>query len=65
MAILRMLKYIDRGNKENLDKVIDTPSHKEDIVSATDRWISTLVETERDVLELIGKLKEMIEKNNS
>jgi DNA-binding transcriptional MerR regulator len=65
MAILRMLKYIDRGNKENFDIVIDTPSHQEDIVSATDRWISTLAETEEDVFKLIEKLKEMIEKNNS
>lgn len=64
MAILRMLKYIDLGNKENLHKVIDTPSPREDIISATDQWISTLAETEEDVLELIEKLKEMIEKSN-
>lgn len=62
MAILRMLIYIDRGYRENLHKVIDTPSVQEDIISATDRWISTLAETEKNVLDLIEKIKYMIEK---
>ena len=64
MAIFRMLKHIDMGNIDNLREVIDTPNPQEDIVSAADRWISTLAETQGDVLELIEKLKEIIGKNN-
>ncbi|MCX7710273.1 MAG: MerR family transcriptional regulator [Clostridia bacterium] len=62
MAILRMMTYIDSGKKENLRKVVDTPGPDEDIVYATDKWISSLLETEKQAEELIEMLEKMIAK---
>ncbi|SET33844.1 DNA-binding transcriptional regulator, MerR family [Natronincola peptidivorans] len=62
MSILRMLRNIDQGNKDNPKDIINTPDLEEDIVSATDRWISTLIESEKDATEVIQQLKRMIGK---
>lgn len=40
LSILHMFKYIDEHQEGNLREIIDTPSSREDIVGATDRWIS-------------------------
>ena len=42
MAILRMFLKIDRGTKKNLVTIIDTPRPDEDVMYATDKWITTL-----------------------
>lgn len=63
MAILRMMKYIDTGKREDVRGIINTPLPEEDIISATDRWISTLTETEADAKEVIIQLNKMIEEN--
>jgi DNA-binding transcriptional MerR regulator len=59
MAVLRMMNYIDKGKKEDVLGVIDTPLPEEDVVSATDRWITTLTETEADAKAVIQQLKKM------
>lgn len=62
MSIYRMMRYIDRGGKDGAADLLDSPHPEEDIVSATDRWISTLRETSGDARELIGQLQRMIKK---
>ncbi|MGE5397986.1 MAG: MerR family transcriptional regulator [Chitinophagales bacterium] len=62
MAILRMMNYIDMGNRGDVYGIINTPSPEEDIVSAADRWISTLTETEDDAKEVIIQLNRMMKK---
>jgi DNA-binding transcriptional MerR regulator len=61
MAILRMLKSVDTQNREHeILKIISTPQPDEDMVYATDRWILTLLETEKNAKELIMQIKRMI-----
>lgn len=62
MAILRMLQRFDQGQTHNLKQVLDTPRPDEDFYSATDRWLSTLAALEERVLDAIGQLKAMIDK---
>jgi len=62
MSILRMFKYIDEGKTSNVKEIIDTPSREEDIISATDRWITTLIETIENADEVIVQLKMMIQR---
>jgi len=63
MAILRMLKAIDTNNREpDILKIVSTPQPDEDMVYATDRWILTLLETEKDAKELIMQIKKMLNK---
>ena len=42
-AILRMLIQLDRGEKTDLRRALDTPRPDEDVYLASDRWISTVV----------------------
>lgn len=61
MAILRMLKAIDISSREpDIFQIVSTLQPDEDMVYATDRWISTLLETEKDAKELIVQIKRMI-----
>jgi DNA-binding transcriptional MerR regulator len=63
MAILRMLKAIDTNSREpEILKIVSTPQPDEDMVYATDRWILTLLETEKDANELIMQIKRMLNK---
>ncbi|MBU0491531.1 MAG: MerR family transcriptional regulator [Chloroflexi bacterium] len=62
MAILRMLLYLDQGSRENLRAVLDTPGPDEDIYSAADQWLSTLVAQEQHAVDTIAQLEEMIRK---
>ncbi|SCZ01672.1 MerR family transcriptional regulator [Alkaliphilus peptidifermentans] len=59
MSIHRMLRFIDKGQKDNIKELINTPLPHEDIISATDRWISTLIESEKDARDVINQLKKM------
>lgn len=46
MAILRMLRQFDAGEREQLREALDTPGENEDIQTLADRWLSTLQEME-------------------
>lgn len=59
MAVLRMLAYVDKGNKNDLRAAVDTPPPEEDIISATDRWISTLIQSEADAHDVISQLEKL------
>jgi DNA-binding transcriptional MerR regulator len=61
-AILRMMNHVDAGRAGDLRAVLDTPEPEDDIVSATDRWISALRETEAEAREVVDQLKKMIQK---
>lgn len=58
MSILRMLNRLDRGER-NIREAIDTPSEEEDIVCATDRYITALGMAETDALEMLKMLDTM------
>jgi DNA-binding transcriptional MerR regulator len=59
MALVRMFAYVDGGSREDIRHVMDTPPPEEDVVSATDRWISTLIQSERDARDVIAQLESM------
>ena len=61
MAILRMLRRFDRGQRTELRQVLDAPT-PEDILYATDRWLSTLAEQEQRAASMIAQLEKMIRK---
>jgi len=61
MAILRMLKSVDTNSRETeILKIVSTLQPDDDMVYATDRWILTLSETEKNAKELIIQIKRMI-----
>lgn len=60
MAILRMMRRFDRGQTGGLRQALDTPHPDEDILYATDRWLSTLAEQERRAMDAIAQLEAMI-----
>lgn len=63
MSILRMLNRLDCGEK-NIRESIDTPGEEEDIVCATDRYITALTMAEADAQEMLKMLDAMrINKN--
>jgi DNA-binding transcriptional MerR regulator len=57
MSILRMLNRLDEGDM-NIREAIDTPGEEEDIVHATDRYISALTMAERDASEMMDMLRQ-------
>ncbi len=60
MAVLRMLLQFDRGQTENLRQALDTPRPDEDVLSANDRWLSTLTDVEQRAVQAIRLLEETI-----
>ena len=58
MAILRMLTRLDEGKIDGLRDALDTPRPDEEILSASDRWLSTLQEE----LERIGRIQDFLSK---
>jgi DNA-binding transcriptional MerR regulator len=60
MAILRMFIELDKGNRRDLKKALDTPRPDEDIFSATDRWLTTLHEQEKLAQRVIELIEEII-----
>lgn len=64
-AILRMLIQFDRGATTDLRHALDTPRPDEDIVTARDRWISTLTDQERRAQTTIALLEEMIRRQTA
>jgi DNA-binding transcriptional MerR regulator len=60
IAILRMLKSLDTNGRETeILKIVSTPQPDEDMAYATDRWILTLSEIEKNTKELIIQIKRM------
>jgi DNA-binding transcriptional MerR regulator len=64
MAILRMLTQLDQGVHTGLGEVLDTPGPDEDIYTAADRWLTTLLDQQSRAEEAIRLLEEMIQKDN-
>jgi DNA-binding transcriptional MerR regulator len=60
MAILRMLLQLDSAESGDLRQVLDTPRADEDICSAADRWLSTLIEHQERARQAIDQLEAMI-----
>src|SRR2546421_11204903 len=61
-AILRMLIQLDRGEKTDLRRALDTPRPDEDVYMASDRWISTLTDQEQRAHTIIALVEEIIQK---
>lgn len=61
MAILRMMCQLDRGQIEGLKQALDTPGPDEDVYSAADRWLSTLVEQMELAERIIHLLEERLQ----
>jgi DNA-binding transcriptional MerR regulator len=55
-AILRMLLQLDRGDRTNLRRALDTPRPDEDVYTAADRWLSTLSDQEQRARAIIALL---------
>ena len=62
MAILRMLRHLDAGERHNLRQALDTPDPHEDVFTAADRWLSALQSYERRANDMIVQLEVMIRK---
>jgi DNA-binding transcriptional MerR regulator len=62
MSILRMLRYLDHRQGQDLRRVLDTPLPDEDVYSAADHWLSTLAAQEQRALDVIAQLEAMIGK---
>ena len=58
MAILKMLEAFDNGRENNFEQVI-TLDQDEDIFFATDNWLTTLKDLEKNGEEMIEHLKMM------
>jgi DNA-binding transcriptional MerR regulator len=61
MAILRMIRQLDQGRRDNLGQVLDTPDPEEDLLYASDRWLSTLIIYEKRTEEMLAQLEKMME----
>jgi DNA-binding transcriptional MerR regulator len=59
MAILRMVHQLDRGQRSDLRRALDTPPPDEDILTTADRWLSTLAEQEQRAHDMISQLQKM------
>ena len=64
-AILRMLLQLDRGETTDLRRALDTPRPDEDVYLASDRWISTLTESEQRAHTIIALLEAISQKQAS
>lgn len=62
MAILRMLRAFDEGQRDNLGLMLDTPRSDEDVYTAADQWLTALKAQEQRALEIIAQLETMIHK---
>jgi DNA-binding transcriptional MerR regulator len=61
MSILRMLVQLDRGERDALRQVLDTPHPDEDVYMASDRWLSTLDCEEKRAREIIALVESVIQ----
>jgi hypothetical protein len=63
MAILRMIRQLDQGRRDNLGQILDTPDPEEDLFYASDRWLSTLTVNEPSAAEILNQIEKMLEPN--
>ncbi|MDK3160486.1 MerR family transcriptional regulator [Kamptonema cortianum] len=56
MAILRVLRKFDAGERDSLREILDTPDTNEDIETLADRWLSTLQQQEERALAIIQQI---------
>lgn len=59
MAILRMMLAFEKGQREYLVRVLDTPNQEEEMVYVTDQWLTTLADMNRvleDMIKLLSRL---------
>jgi len=63
MAILRMIRQLDQGRRDNLGQILDTPDPEEDLFYASDRWLSTLTVNEPRAAEILNQIEKMLEPN--
>ena len=61
MAILRMFIALDKGNRRDLKRTLDTPRPDEDIFTASDQWLTTLHGQEELAERVIRLIEEKIE----
>lgn len=61
-AILRMLKKISKNPNADIKKALNTPEKDEDIITACDRLITSLLTAEEDAKKMICHLKKMKQK---
>lgn len=64
MAVLRMLLRLDQGRRDGLREALDTPVSDEDILTAADRWLTTLAEQEQRAGQMIRQLEAMAAKQH-
>jgi DNA-binding transcriptional MerR regulator len=64
-AILRMLIQLERGEKTDLRRALDTPRPGEDVYMTSDRWISTLTDQEQRAHTIIALVEEIIQKQTA
>jgi DNA-binding transcriptional MerR regulator len=57
MAIRRMLRQLDRGERGSVRRALDTPRPDEDVLYATDRWLSELSGHEARARKMIEQLE--------
>jgi DNA-binding transcriptional MerR regulator len=62
MAIYRMLNQLDADSSTDIKLALDTPRPDEDVLFATDHWLSTLGEIEIKAREMIKILEEWIKR---
>ena len=60
MAILRMLDAVATSSEADIYGIVSTPQPDEDMVYATDHWILSLTETEKEANEVIMQIKRIM-----
>ena len=60
MAILRMLRQFDSGEKERLREALDTPGDNEDVETIADKWLTTLEQQENRAQEIIQQISKIL-----
>ncbi len=65
MAVLRMLLQLDQGQRNRLREALDTPRPDEDILYASDRWLTTLADQQERARNMIAQLETMIQKQQA
>lgn len=56
MAILRVLRKFDAGERDSLRETLDTPDINEDIETLADHWLSTLQRQEQRALAIVQQI---------
>ncbi len=60
MAVLRVMRALERGAVKKMRRVLDTPRPEEDVLWAADHWLSTLSEQEARAGRILKQLQRMM-----